>query len=316
MVQTGEIPFDNYFLPSYNQEHVSLTNESVAWLMEQLDGNYYNSLGMMQIVGASTICDQAGYSIENLPPNATVQWSLSNDNLIFGENSNKDNIFLKINGNGYCEIEARVSLPGSEQPLLYSKTVWAGAPRTYIKDVIGDINQIPEVPDPNAPDCCATIKVYPNHIVNIKFDADGLVGNTQWVADIPQSDICSVSNFGSYMTILGRKPGTITLSTKAVSDCGEGTFSFVVVDVIPKSGFNISPNPAYTTATIQLNEDLFAKNNQTSYEIQVWNATALIDTYQATEPTYQIPVSHLQAGIYFVHVLKDGEIYREKMIVK
>lgn len=269
------------------------------------------------ISGPTTICTQATYTIENLPTGASVQWSLSNDNLIFGEYSGRNNIDFIKNGNGYCDITASISIPGNNEPIILRKTAWGGPPRTYIKEITGGTGEIPEIPDNNTPNNSGTIRVYPNQYAHVKFDADGLLGDTQWIADLPQTDVCQFANFGSSITILGRKPGMTVFSTKATSDCGEGTPSLIVVNVVANPAyFSVSPNPAYTTATVKLSDEMFPKNDMLNYEIQVWSSTALIDTYQANDPTYQISVSHLPAGIYFVHVIKDGEIYREKLIVK
>ncbi len=38
-VCTGETPFDSYFAPQENQEHISLTKENVAWLTKEIEGN-------------------------------------------------------------------------------------------------------------------------------------------------------------------------------------------------------------------------------------------------------------------------------------
>lgn len=315
LVQTSEIPFDNYFIPSTNQEHVSLTSESVYWLMDQLDGNYYNVLGGMDIFGSNIICDRATYYIENLLPEATVQWSLSNDNLKFAPAQVRDCITLLKNGNGYCDITANITLPNNEEFVL-TKTVWAGEPRTYIQDIV-TYSGLEETHEQPNPDCCGSVTLHPGERANIILYADGFTKQTQWIADIPQTNVCQIINSGSNITIVGREPGVMSFSTKATNECGEGFTAFVVVSVVPNSSFfSVSPNPAYTLATVALNGEIFTKNDNSSYEIQVWNSMGLIDTYHADQPTYQISVSHLPEGIYFVHVIMDGQTYTEKLIVK
>ncbi|QTE22327.1 esterase/lipase family protein [Polaribacter cellanae] len=38
-VCTGQTPFDSYFAPNKNEEHITLTKENVAWLTEEIKGN-------------------------------------------------------------------------------------------------------------------------------------------------------------------------------------------------------------------------------------------------------------------------------------
>ena len=37
LVCSGEIPFDNYYAPRNNSQHVSFTQESIQWLFKELD---------------------------------------------------------------------------------------------------------------------------------------------------------------------------------------------------------------------------------------------------------------------------------------
>ena len=91
----------------------------------------------------------------------------------------------------------------------------------------------------------------------------------------------------------------------------------------PYSEFSLSPNPATDVITIQLEEETPDNGTVTTQrkalsssvtEIQLWSATSLIRTYKTDQSTYQISVSDLAAGMYFVRVIKDGKIYTKKLI--
>ena len=77
--------------------------------------------------------------------------------------------------------------------------------------------------------------------------------------------------------------------------------------------------------TIQLEEETSEKSTVSTEraiktptsgdtEIQLWSATGLIKTYKTEQKTYQIPVSDLPKGIYFVRVIKDGKTYTQKLL--
>ncbi|MEA4916750.1 T9SS type A sorting domain-containing protein [Proteiniphilum sp.] len=50
------------------------------------------------------------------------------------------------------------------------------------------------------------------------------------------------------------------------------------------------------------------------YEIQLWSSASLLKTDKTDQPKYQISVSGLPAGIYFIRVIKDGKTYTKKLI--
>lgn len=92
--------------------------------------------------------------------------------------------------------------------------------------------------------------------------------------------------------------------------------------------FMLSPNPATTTVTIQLQEP--AKENagdqklhtEEEYdlsqsgivEIQLWSATSLLRKFTTDRDAYQFSVADLSRGIYFVRVIRDGKTHTQKLI--
>lgn len=94
---------------------------------------------------------------------------------------------------------------------------------------------------------------------------------------------------------------------------------------ISASAFSLSPNPASDNVTISLAEDTKAQNNRTiktasssddSYEIQLWNSFGLVKQVTTAQPKYQLSLSGIPAGFYYVHVIKDKMTYRKQLIVK
>lgn len=88
--------------------------------------------------------------------------------------------------------------------------------------------------------------------------------------------------------------------------------------------FSVSPNPASDYVLLELKEkQSFGTRVQSikgkaisKYEIQLWSGSMLVKSYQTDLPVYQIPISNLPAGMYFVRVIKKGKVYTQKLMKK
>lgn len=88
--------------------------------------------------------------------------------------------------------------------------------------------------------------------------------------------------------------------------------------------FSVSPNPASDYVLLELKEkQSFGTRVQSikgkaisKYEIQLWSGSMLVKSYQTDLPVYQIPISNLPAGMYFVRVIKNGKVYTQKLMKK
>ena len=86
--------------------------------------------------------------------------------------------------------------------------------------------------------------------------------------------------------------------------------------------FTLSPNPATDEVTLQLTETdevsglSVLSTDRSTYEIQIWSGMRMLRSFRTNEPTFQIPMAGLPAGLYFVRVIKDGQTYTQKLIKK
>ena len=86
--------------------------------------------------------------------------------------------------------------------------------------------------------------------------------------------------------------------------------------------FTLSPNPATDEVTLQLMETdevsglSVLSTDRSAYEIQLWSGMTILRSFRTNEPTFQIPMAGLPAGLYFVRVVKDGQTYTQKLIKK
>jgi len=93
------------------------------------------------------------------------------------------------------------------------------------------------------------------------------------------------------------------------------------------SAFSLSPNPASDNVTINLAEDatreqkskttmVTATSSDDSYEIQLWNPFGLVKQVTTDQSNYQLSLSGIPAGFYYVHVIKNKMTYRKQLIIK
>jgi len=91
LVATGETPFDSYYAPTYNQEHVELNQTNVDWFLAELDENpeppFVYCLDDLEIEGPNQLCgsDQAYYTSNY--GSVEVTWVSDNGFIIVDQDS-------------------------------------------------------------------------------------------------------------------------------------------------------------------------------------------------------------------------------------
>src|SRR5439155_25380393 len=110
LVCTGETPFDAYFTPLSNEEHVFITSSSADWVKSQL-----NNLPapppytIQRIAGNEPICEAtATFQVTNLPTGAIVTWSTPSSNISIAPTSGTQTTVTRIS-NGTATLIATVN---------------------------------------------------------------------------------------------------------------------------------------------------------------------------------------------------------------
>ncbi len=306
-------------------------------LIQQIENAWY-AVGVgskptqLQLSGPSTVCDQAAYTIANLPPGATMQWSAINSNLQLVSAQDSTAVFRKIS-NGKSTLRAILAIGDSS--ITLNRAVDVGVPlRPWImNDTV--INKGSSV----SYDMCIGQGTTSLYLMLINPDNSADVGS--WEVHKPANvDAFSIVQNGNHLFVNPLKKGggffTVTSHNACgsseemriyltITDCEGGT-----IPIDPPSlptNFTLAPNPATDIVTVQLQEDTPANqtfsaqgvNNTPSsgiIEIQLWSAGGLIRTYKTDQRTFQIPVSGFAKGMYFVRVIKDGKTYSQKLLKK
>jgi hypothetical protein len=135
-VCTGETPFDNYFAPKDNEEHITLTTENVAWLKAELDvmtinlpPTVYKNFDTSSISGDLAVCDNKTNTytldIPNTCSGFNVTWS-SSANIQIQSSTNNSVTVRPVNGTN--DIIGHISAYIQEKDITLDKVVWVGIP--------------------------------------------------------------------------------------------------------------------------------------------------------------------------------------------
>lgn len=263
----------------------------------------------LSISGPSTLCGEATYSIGDLPPAALVQWSSSNDNLILVSSEENTATFRK-NGNGESIIQCNISINGLDIPLQH--LVWLGVP---LKPISIE---------------CNSLEFLANNVYDFTVITDNSNPDDYFEWKVSGGRAYGAVSFGqgtkNAIIVMGNTAGPLTISVKVRNSCGWSSSYTIYVMVIEGYGsYSLYPNPATDMVTVELQEvqpentgisaqRTIVPTRMGAYEIQLWSASAMLRRYTTDQPIYQIPVSGLPAGIYFVRVIKDGQIHTKKLI--
>ena len=268
------------------------------------------------ISGSSLVCNQETYTIQNLPSGASVRWSTSNGNLQLVSGQGTKTAVFRKNGTGECTIKAAI---GTSAPI--SLAVWAGVPKTTVStSAYKNVTS-------------ATVELILNNPATIidnmvSFSAQGTkVDPRNWVLKNHNENIFGLNRNGEHITIIPRQEGSGIFSMTALNNCGTGSPAYVTVNVVKrKLHLSLFPNPATDVVTLKLTESddgilspqgqgsLATRGVTNTYEIQLWNGLTMLKSFKPNQPTFQIPIAGLPAGLYFVRVIKDGQTYTEKLI--
>ena len=283
------------------------------WLDPQgINPQTLNGIGVLSISGPSSVCDQATYTVENLPAGAIVEWSVSNPNVATISN----NGLLRVTDQTFAltNIQANIFTGGENPYTIREERVMTGQPKfqvqllgysgsnsaSFFASPQGENGDLYRVP----------LNYYWSYT---KIDGSDytLIGNYQNTSFINIQPVVTFPGPGTYMITvqITGYPCYIPLARYEYS-CGSNY------------PFTLSPNPATDVVTLQLTETdevsglSVLSTERSAYEIQIWSGMTMLRSFRTNEPTFQISMAGLPAGLYFVRVVKDGQTHTQKLIKK
>ena len=256
-----------------------------------------------RLSGPSSICDQATYTVENLPQGATVQWSVSNNNVTLTSGQGTHTATFTKFRNGMEIIHADILFNNIRIALL-TKETYFGAPS--ISNIIGE-QRVPT-------------GQYASYRAVISNNAP-IPSSYQWILN-PLNGNSLYGNGTESIDIAFYNPGSYQLVCRATNECGVGDYYTMGIGVYDNLYLTLSPNPATDEVTLQLTETdevsglSVLSTDRSAYEIQIWSGMRMLRSFRTNEPTFQISMAGLPAGLYFVRVVKNGQTYTQKLIKK
>ena len=263
------------------------------------------------VSGPSSVCDQATYTVENLPAGAIVEWSVSNPNVATISN----NGLLRVTDQTFAltNIQANIFTGGENPYTIRKERVMTGQPKFEIQP----------------------LGYSGSNFASFFLTPQGEYGDLQ---SIPLNYRWSYTKIdGSGYTLIGDYQNTSFLNIEpVVTFPGPGTYMITVQITgypcyIPlvrykhscgSNFFTLSPNPATDEVTLQLTETnevsglSVLSTDRSAFEIQLWSGMRMLKSFKTDQPTFSIPMAGLPEGPYFVRVVKDGQTYTQKLIKK
>ena len=210
-----------------------------AWNYSPFGSNnlkyYQKASPSPSISGPSSVCDQATYTVENLPQGATVQWSVSNNNVTLTSGQGTHTATFTKFRNGMEIINADILFNNIRIALL-TKETYFGAPS--ISNIIGE-QRVPT-------------GQYASYRAVISNNAP-IPSSYQWILN-PLNGNSLYGNGTESIDIAFYNPGSYQLVCRATNECGVGDYYTMGIGVYDNLYLTLSPNPATDAVTLQLTE--------------------------------------------------------------
>lgn len=299
-----EIPFDSYFAPSQNEEHVFVSSNMVKWLMEELNDNPqapWFPINADSFQGADKLClnQTETYSFSDpckLPSN--VIWSLNNTNAqILSSNSNS----LTLKGITSGSVILTASFQNGQ---TLTKTIWVGSP-------IANVMQ--------------SYEPKPYNESHFYLDSDDL-DPTQGVTSIQWTKLSSTPS--SAYVVLYATPGSTSGFARGSNQnwslegkvditnaCGTTTKYFTLTpdDAAPEDYLLTKVENANTYSVFKKSENSNTTAQTEQYQIKVANN---LGTIVISKTANSFNVQSLPTGTYIVNVSKAGKTIINQTIIK
>jgi hypothetical protein len=205
LVCTNETPFDSYYAPNENEEHITLNSKNMAWVLEELKGNEQPVFGYnynnIVINGDSKLCNgqSATYTLNDCTA-TNINWTTSG-NLQVLISSNQH---IRVKNTNTNSSWIRATLPNGQ---------------TVFKNILGKPSVYYRTEQSSYP----RISLYGN---GVPINQQGIY-NTQWIKTGGTGQIQNTNSFSTYASGYGSN-WYVTGQVKVTNSCGTTTKSFYI----------------------------------------------------------------------------------------
>jgi hypothetical protein len=301
---SGETPFDSYFGPKLNEQHTSFTADSFEWLKKEIFGIPQSPsvyLNGDDLEGPYTVCydDQATYDFGSCGV-AVENWEVSDNIEIIVSDENDITVrSLNEGTSGFGFIKANFNNHSAQ------KTVWVGAP-TQIPQITAETQNFPDSPTNFTFELLN--QVYTNQGTVLEKDWEIYPGDMVSDYDTPFLSVTTPENSGVYLDYYLKFRNECGWSPEnwkhGVSYDDDGPHNEQLITLYPNSS-DVDLKVDFTIAeTGNYNLKIYDQYSVLLYEGNSTNVIKTINTLDFPE------------GLFYVHIIKDGEetIIKQVMI--
>jgi hypothetical protein len=207
LVCTNETPFDSYYAPNENEEHITLNSKNMAWVLEEIKGNeqpvFPNNIPSIVISGNDTLCNgqTATYTVNNCG-SSNVTWATSSNLQVLSSTNQK--IVVKNSNANTSNSWIRVTLSNGQ---------------SVSKNILGKPSIAYTVSQSSSP----RISIYGT---SIPINQQGIY-NTQWIKTGGTGQIQNTNSFSTYASGYGSN-WSVTGQVKVTNSCGTTAQNFYI----------------------------------------------------------------------------------------
>lgn len=316
--------FTDFFIndDSDNELHIDLTTPKVNWILQQIDiGDVIDSDGScLAISGPSTVCPSSSeFTINYLPSGATINWTCSQNITRISNQGSNPCQFEPITGGEYGWIDAAITYNGNQYP-INQISVWVGPDlHTPISlSITGEYGEFIEHTNDMWELCPNTnylIKAFPSSEIS------------QWDWTIPETwELLSNENSPEILVQTGDNIYWEDEVHVDVYNYACDTWIYIADYLLvtePPYGigcgeslkFNIYPNPAKNSISLQINDTELLKNYRSSYNISIVDNSGRIRIKKVTTGNLiNIDISGLPTGEYTIVISNGNKINSQRFI--
>jgi hypothetical protein len=254
-------------------------------------GNYTPPYTPPYITGPDPVCSSGTYSIQGAPN--TVSWTSSNTSALTID----ANGVGTRQGNASTTISA--SFAGGCTAPISPKTVWVGNP------VISDIT--------------VNTSMCPGYSQIVAATVFGNPTSLNWVISSGNAGNAYLTDYGdgrAYFNsyVIDCYGLTLTMTNSCGPSQGGTT---ICVDYCPSSTYNVYPNPASSTLTIQVTDSTESKSLDHPYQLNIMDRfSRKVFSTQSNKKVLEIPVNNLPPDIYYLNLFYKDAVLQKQIEIK
>lgn len=274
-----------------------------------------------KISGSDYVC-LGTYSIINMPPNSTIQWSVNNSNIAIVSGQGTTTVSVQKQSNGSATLTATIKYNG----------VTIATPTKNVITTNPVLGMSIQFQTPTGINGC-----WASNMINNTFTIEN---DHSFAYDIVEARLYRLDNNNNPSQLVeswsnisttnahidGYTQGWYLFQLRGVNDCGYSDWLEQEVEMVDFSILNFLLD--YDASTEILTLTLIEPNNENaqnktinsqsklidSYIIELWNGlnSIKVDSYRTDLIKYQISLVGMPSGIYIVRIIKDGKSYSKK----